>query len=91
MDDDDDDTDTDSNYDMKIYVFIPINRQFQKHSKCPDLTGQNLNFVEIVAGFERSKEYLFYLICRLSMGNNFYRDFKNMYSPLEPLRQLSLS
>ena len=30
--DDDDDTDTDSNYDMKIYVFIPINRQFQKHS-----------------------------------------------------------
>ena len=55
MDDDDDDTDTDSNYDMKLYVFIPINRQFQKNSKCPNLTGQNLNFVEIIAGFERFK------------------------------------
>ena len=54
-DDDDNDTDTDSNYDMKIYLFIPINQQFQKHSKCPNLTGQNLNFFEIVPGFERSK------------------------------------
>ena len=40
-DDDDDDTDTDTNYDRKIYVFIPINRQFQKNPKCLSLTGRN--------------------------------------------------
>ena len=33
-----------NNYDMKIYVFAPINRRFQKNPKCFNLTGRKIKY-----------------------------------------------
>ena len=88
---DDDDTDTDNSYDIKIYVFIPINRQFQKKSQMSQPYRKKLLLKLLRGSTCTDRNNTFSISYDLSTVHNFLCGFKNMYSPLEPLRQLSLS